>query len=69
MVEPVVVEVVMLPGQVIRGGWLSTTVTLNEQDVPAVAMQVTTVVPTGKKLPGAGEQVTVPQIPAPGGTV
>jgi hypothetical protein len=45
------------------------TVTLNEQEVPTVAMHVTTVTPTGKKLPGAGEQVMVPQFPEPGGTV
>ena len=29
--------------------------------------QVTVVVPTGKKLPDAGEQVTVPQLVAVGG--
>jgi hypothetical protein len=39
------------------------TVIVNEQPVPAVGVQVTVVVPTGKKLPDAGTQVTTPQAP------
>jgi hypothetical protein len=69
MVEPVVVEVVMLPGQVIRGCSLSTTVTLNEQPTPVKeGAQLTVVTPMGKKAPGGGEQVVVPH-PATDGTV
>ena len=49
-------------------GW-ETTVTLNEQGVPSDGVQVTVVTPTGKKVPGGGEQVMVPQITVPGGTV
>ena len=45
------------------GGVLSTTVTLNVQPGPAVLVQVTVVVPTGKQLPEAGLHVTVPQLP------
>lgn len=51
-------------GQVIEGGSVSLTVTVNEQEplLPAasVAEQVTVVVPFGKVEPDAGEQVTVP---------
>jgi len=39
------------------------TVTVNEQLPPADAVQVTVVVPFGKKDPDAGLQVTVPQVP------
>ena len=45
------------------GGCVSLTVTVNEQLGPAVVLQVTVVVPFGKKDPDAGEQVTVPQVP------
>ena len=57
------VFVVMLAGQVIVGGWVSLTVTVNVQLGPAVAVQVTVVVPTGKNEPDAGEQLMVPQVP------
>jgi hypothetical protein len=53
----------MLPGQVITGGVLSVTVTVNEHIGPAVVVQVTVVVPTGKQPPEAGLQLTVPQVP------
>jgi hypothetical protein len=56
----------MFAGQVILGGWVSTTVTVKLQLGPAVELQVTVVVPTGKKEPDAGLQVIVPQ-PAPTG--
>ena len=59
-----VVVAVMLPGQVMDGGWVSFTVTVNEQLGPAVVEHVTVVVPFGKKDPAAGEQVVVPQVPA-----
>ena len=53
----------MFAGQVIVGGCVSLTVTVNVQIpiVPpeSVAVHVTVVVPFGKKLPDAGEQVTV----------
>ena len=48
----------MFAGQVIEGGCVSLTVTVNEQLGPAV-VQVTVVVPTGKNEPEAGEQATV----------
>jgi hypothetical protein len=51
----------MLPGQLSTGGVLSVTVTVNEQLGPAVVVQVTVVVPTGKQLPEEGLQLTVPQ--------
>lgn len=54
---------VMLAGQVIVGACVSLTVTVNEQLGPAVVVQVTVVVPFGKKEPEAGEQVIVPQLP------
>jgi hypothetical protein len=47
----------------IVGGCVSLTVTVNVQLGPAVVVQVTVVVPTGKKEPLAGEQLTVPQVP------
>ncbi len=56
----------MLAGQVIVGGWVSFTVTVNVQLGPAVAVQVTVVVPTGKNEPEAGLQVIVPQLGPPG---
>jgi hypothetical protein len=66
MAEPVVVEVVILPGQVILGGSLSTTVTLNEQPAPAEeAEQLTVVTPGGKNAPGGGEQLIGPQSVGP----
>ena len=51
---------VILPGQVIVGGCTSSTVTVNVQvAVPQalVAVAVTVVVPTGKKVPEACEYV------------
>ena len=54
---------VMLAGQVIAGGCVSTTVMLNVQLSPLAAVQVTVVMPTGKKEPETGEAVTVPQSP------
>jgi hypothetical protein len=42
---------------------MSFTVTVKEQLGPAVVVQVTVVVPTGKNEPEAGEQVTVPHVP------
>ena len=59
----VAVFAVMFAGQVIVGGWVSLTVTVNVQLGPAAAVQVTVVVPFGKKEPDAGEQVTVLQVP------
>ena len=50
-------------GQVIVGGCVSFTVTVNEQVGPAEAVHVTVVVPFGKKEPDAGMHVTVPQEP------
>jgi hypothetical protein len=45
----------MLPGQVIVGNWLSTTVTVNEQKswLPeaSVALAITVVVPSGNVIP------------------
>jgi hypothetical protein len=54
---------VMSCGQVIVGGVLSVTTTRNEQLGPAVVVQVTVVVPTGKQVPAGGVQLTVPQVP------
>ena len=42
---------------------MSLTVTVNEELPPAVLVQVTVVVPTGKNELDAGEQVIVPQPP------
>ena len=57
----------MFAGQVIVGGWVSFTVTVNVQpDVlpeESATIQVTVVVPTGKKEPETGEQ---PGVPTPG---
>jgi hypothetical protein len=55
--------VVTFAGQVIDGGCVSLTVIVNEQLGPAVVLQVTVVVPTGKNEPLAGEQLTVPHSP------
>jgi hypothetical protein len=53
----------MFGGQVTTGGWVSLTVTLNEQLVvfseASVAVQVTVCVPVENLLPDCGEQVTV----------
>jgi hypothetical protein len=46
---------------VIIGASVSLTVTVKPQLGPAAVEHVTLVVPTGKKEPEAGEQVTVPQ--------
>ena len=54
---------VTLDGQVIVGGCVSLTVTVNVQLDPACAVHVTVVVPLGKKDPEAGEHITVPQDP------
>ena len=54
--------VVTFEGQVIDGGCVSLTVTVNVQPGPAVE-QVMVVVPTGKNEPLAGEQVIVPHSP------
>ena len=53
----------MFAGQVIVGGCVSFTVMVKVQLGPAAAVQVTVVVPFGKKEPEAGEQVTVPHVP------
>jgi hypothetical protein len=54
---------VILAGHVIVGFCASTTVTVNVQDAvlpdASVAVTVTVVVPTGKKLPDAGLELTV----------
>ncbi|MDN4594488.1 hypothetical protein NWF35_11350, partial [Polycladomyces subterraneus] len=61
--SPGSLETVILAGQVIVGGSVSCTVTVKAQlsvfPVPSDAVQVTVVVPTGKKEPEGGEQVTV----------
>jgi hypothetical protein len=55
----------MLAGQVIVGGCVSLTLTVNEQLPPPVPeVHVTVVVPTGKNEPLEGEQVIAPQPPA-----
>jgi len=53
----------MFAGHVIVGGCVSFTVTVKEHCGPAVDVQVTVVVPTGKNEPEAGTQVMVPQVP------
>lgn len=53
----------MLAGHVIVGGCVSLIVTVKVQDGPALAVQVTVVVPFGKNEPEAGAQVTVPHVP------
>jgi hypothetical protein len=57
------VDLTILAGQVIVGGCVSFTVTVNVQVVPACEVTVTVVVPLGKNDPDAGEAVTVPQGP------
>jgi hypothetical protein len=57
---------VTFAGQVIDGGCVSFTVTVNVQLGPAVVVQATVVVPTGKNDPDAGLQVTAPQSPLVG---
>jgi hypothetical protein len=57
------VVVTLLFGQVTVGGCISFTVAVNEQPGPADEVQLTVVVPTGKKEPDEGEQLTVPQDP------
>jgi hypothetical protein len=50
----------MFAGQVTAGGWVSLTVTVNEQLavlVPSLAEQLTVVVPFGKAEPAGGLQV------------
>jgi hypothetical protein len=56
---------VILAGQVMLGGCVSFTVTVNEQvgAPPADAEQVIVVAPTGKKDPLGGLQLTTPQLP------
>ena len=53
----------MFAGQVIEGGCVSLTVTVNEQEAVlpelSVAVQVTVLVPSGKVEPEAGTQLTV----------
>ena len=55
---PVGKTTLIAAGQVITGGWLSTTVTVNEQvavcPLPSVAVAVTVVAPSAKVLPDAG---------------
>jgi len=58
---------VLLGGQVIEGGCVSFTVTVKLQLCGCCVVQVTVVVPFGKKEPEPGEQVTVPQLTAVGG--
>ena len=53
----------MFAGQVMLGGWVSLTVTVNEQLGAVPEVQVTVVVPTGKNELDAGEQLIVPQSP------
>ena len=58
------VDLVMFAGQVIEGGCVSLTVTVNEHEpglpLPSETEQVTVVVPFGNAEPLAGEQVTEP---------
>src|SRR5688500_3294161 len=50
---------------VMTGGSASLTVTSNEHVAPVAAeVAVTVVVPIGKKLPEAGDEVTTPQLPS-----
>jgi hypothetical protein len=61
--EHLVVFLTWAAGQVIEGGWLSTTRTVNEQDAvlpeASPAVQVTVFVPTENVEPDGGEQITV----------
>jgi hypothetical protein len=56
-------NMLILAGQVMLGGCVSVTVTVNMQLGPAEAVQVTVVVPTVKVDPEAGAHVTVPHVP------
>jgi hypothetical protein len=60
---PAVFDCVMFAGHVTAGACVSCTVTVNEQLGPAVVVQLTVVVPTGKLDPEGGVHVTVPQLP------
>jgi hypothetical protein len=59
----------MFAGQVMTGGVLSTTVTVNVQPGPDAAVQVTVVVPMGKNDPDGGLQVIAPQLPVVAGSL
>jgi hypothetical protein len=63
--DPGVPTAVIFAGQVIVGGCVSLTVTVNEHVAIATesSLQVTVVVPTGKNDPDGGLQVIVPQLP------
>ena len=60
------VTAVLLAGQVITGGCVSFTVTVNVQELlwprSSDTLQVTVVVPTGKNVPLAGEHVAAPGV-------
>ena len=58
-----VLGIVILTGQLTEGACVSCTVTVNVQTGPVEEVTVTVVVPTGKKLPDAGDAVMVPQLP------
>ena len=60
---PGVLFAVTFAGHVIAGACVSLTVTVKVHIATDVSEQVTVVVPTGKKLPDAGVQVTVPHGP------
>jgi hypothetical protein len=53
----------MLAGQVIVGGCVSFTVTVNEHEAGEGSVQLTVVTPTEKNEPEGGMQVTVPHDP------
>jgi hypothetical protein len=53
----------MFAGQVIVGGSVSITVTVNEQVAPVAVEQWTAVVPLGKNEPEAGVHMTEPHPP------
>jgi len=53
----------MFAGHVMVGGMVSFTVTVKLQLVPLVVVQLTVVIPFGKNEPGAGEEITAPQLP------
>ncbi len=57
------VETVTFDGQLTVGSCVSLTVTVKPQLGPEAVVQVTDVVPTGKKLPDWGVHVTVPHVP------
>ena len=58
----------MFAGQVIAGGCVSLTVTVNEQLDPTALEQVTVLVPFSKNVPEAGLQLTLPQTGSAAGT-